>query len=174
MRLTFPGDAGDGEATAAQRNNFSQPLPFSDGDLLRRQRRGWGDLSRSRGPVHRRLLQVMMLLTLLISRKMIFGENMSFARVAGGGIEGCVVGTGVGRCTWEAVYSANSPRSKLSSAAYTLWRLALVHDDDWEAASAAVTNGSLKASRKMNRSFELLCNFSFLWDPICERAGVIR
>jgi hypothetical protein len=44
-----------------------------------------------------RLLQVMMLLILLISRKMIFGENMSFARLAGGGIEGCVVGTGVGR-----------------------------------------------------------------------------
>ena len=103
-----------------------------------------------------------------------FGENLSFARVAGGGIEGCVVGTGVGRCAWEAVYSANSPRSKPSSVAYTLWRLALVPDDDWEAASAAVTNGSLKASRKMNRSFELLCNFSFLGGPVCERAGVIR
>ena len=174
LRLAFPGDAGDAEATAAQRNNFSQPLPFSDGDLLRRQRRGWGDLSRSRGPAHRRLLQVMMLLTLLISRKMIFGENLSFARVAGGGIEGCVVGTGVGRCAWEAVYSADSPRSKPSSAASTLWRLALVPDDDWEAASAAVTNGSLKASRKMNRSFGLLCNFPFLWGSVCERAGVMR
>jgi len=103
LRLAFPGDAGDAEATAVQRNNFSQSLPFSDGDLLRRQRRDWGDLSRSRGPVHRRLLQVMMLLTLLISRKMIFGENLSFARVAGGGIEGCIMGTGVGRCAWEAV-----------------------------------------------------------------------
>ena len=41
-------------------------------------------------------------------------------------------------------------------------RLALVPDDDWEAASAAMTNESLKASRKMNRSFELLCNFPFL------------
>ena len=71
-------------------------------------------------------------------------------------------------------YSANSTRSKPSSAAYTLWRLALVPDDDWEAASAAVTNGSLKASRKMNMSFELLCNFLFLWGPICERIGVIR
>ena len=90
LRLAFPGDAGDGEATAAQRNNFSQPLPFSDGDLLRRQRRGWGDLSRSRGPAHRRLLQVMKLLTLLISRKMIFGENLSFARVVGGRIKGRV------------------------------------------------------------------------------------
>jgi hypothetical protein len=29
--------------------------------------------------VHRRLLQVMMLLTLLISRKILFGENLSFA-----------------------------------------------------------------------------------------------
>ena len=174
LRLAFPGDAGDAEATVAQRNNFSQPLLFSDGDLLRRQRRGWGDLSRSRGPAHRRLLQVMMLLTLLISRKMIFGENLSFARVAGGGIEGCVVDTRVGRCVWEAVYSADSPRSKPSSAASTLWRLALVPDDDWEAASAAVTNGSLKASRKMNRSFGLLCNFPFFWGPICERAGVMR
>ena len=86
--------------------------------------------------------------SLKASRKMIFGDNLSFARVAGGGIEGCVVGTGVGRCTWEAVYSANSPRSKPSSAAYTLWRLALVPDDDWEAASAAVTNGSLKADKQ--------------------------
>ena len=158
---------------AAQRNNFYQPLPFSDGDLLRRQRRGWGDLSRSRGPAHRRLLQVMMLLTLLISRKMIFGENLSFARVAGGGIEGCVVGTGVGRCAWEAMYSTDSPKSKPSSAASTLWRLALVPDDDWEAALAAVTNGSLKASRKINRSFALFCNFTFLWGFICERADVM-
>jgi hypothetical protein len=37
----FPGDAGDAEATTLQRNNFSQLLPFSNGDLLRRQRRGW-------------------------------------------------------------------------------------------------------------------------------------
>ena len=124
--------------------------------------------------MHRRLLQVMMLLTLLISKKMIFGENLSFARVAGGGIEGCVVGTGVGQCAWEAVYSADTPRSKPSSAASTLWRLALVPNDDWEAASSAVTNGSLKASRKMNRSFGLLCNFPFLWSPITEKAGVMR
>ena len=80
-------DAGDAEAMAAQQNNFSQSFLFSDGDVLRRQRRGWRDLSRSRGPAHRHLLQVMMLLTLLISRKMIFGENLSFASVAGGGIE---------------------------------------------------------------------------------------
>ena len=118
------------EATVAQQNNFSQPLPFSDGDLLRRQRRGWGDLSRSRGPAHRRLLQVMMLLTLLISRKMIFDENLSFARIASGGIEGCIVGTGVSRCAWKTVYSADSPRNKLSSAVSTLWRLALMPDDD--------------------------------------------
>jgi hypothetical protein len=59
-----------------------------------------------------------------------FCENLSFARVAGGGIEGCVVGTGVGRCAWEAVYSADSPRSKPSYAASTLWRSALVPDDD--------------------------------------------
>ena len=115
-----------------------------------------------------------MLLTLLISRKMIFGENLGFARVAGGGIEGCVVGMGVGRCAWEAVYSTDSTKSKPSSAASTLWRLALVSDDDWEAASAAVTNGSLKASRKMNMSFGLFCNFPFLWSPICERTDVIR
>jgi hypothetical protein len=105
---------------------------------------------------------------------MIFGENLSFARVAGGGIEGCVVGTGVGRCAWEAVYSADSPRSKPSYAASTLWRSALVPDDDWEADSTAVTNGSPKASRKMDRSFILLCNFPFLWDHICKRTGVIR
>ena len=84
------------------------------------------------------------------------------------------MGTGVGRCAWEAVYSADSPRSKPSSAASTLWRLALVSDDDWEAASAAVTNGSLKASRKMNRSFGLLCNFPFFLGPACEKTGVMR
>jgi hypothetical protein len=47
-----------------------------------------GGLSRRPGPVHHRLLQVMMLLTLLISRKMIFGGNLSFARVADVGNEG--------------------------------------------------------------------------------------
>jgi hypothetical protein len=36
-----------------------------------------------------------------------------------------------------------------------------------------VTNGSLKTSRKMNKSFELLCNFPFLWSPVCKRTGVI-
>jgi hypothetical protein len=76
----------------------------------------------------------MMLLTLLISRKMIFGRNLSIAQVAGGGNEGCVMGTGVGRCAWEAVYSADSPRSKPSYAALTFWSLALVPGDDWEAA----------------------------------------
>jgi hypothetical protein len=48
LRLGFPGSVGDVEATVLQRNNFSQLLPFSNGDLLRCQRRGWGDLSRSR------------------------------------------------------------------------------------------------------------------------------
>jgi hypothetical protein len=52
--------------------------------------------------------------------------------------------------------------------------LALVPDDDFKAASAAVTNGSLKASRKMNKSFELPCNLTFLWSPNCKRAGVVR
>jgi hypothetical protein len=40
--------------------------------------------------------------------------------------------------------------------------LDLVPDDDWEAASVVVTNESVKAPRKMNKSFELLCNFPFL------------
>jgi hypothetical protein len=111
----------------------------------------------------------MMLLTLLISRKMIFGENLSFAQVAGSGIEGCVVDIGVGRCAWEAVYLANSLRNKSSSAPSTLWRLALVPDDDWEAALAAVT----KASRKMNKSFEVFCNCLFLWSLVCKRTGVM-
>ena len=39
--LGFPGDAGDAEAAGAQRNNFFQLFPFSDGYLLRRHRRGW-------------------------------------------------------------------------------------------------------------------------------------
>jgi hypothetical protein len=52
--------------------------------------------------------------------------------------------------------------------------LALVPDDDREAASAAVTKGSLKASRKMNKNFKLLCNFSFFWSPVYKKAGVMR
>jgi hypothetical protein len=71
------------------------------------------------------------------------------------------------------VYSADSPRSKASSAASTMWRLALVSSDDWEADSAVVTNGSLKASRRINRSFILLCNFPFLRGPICKRIGAM-
>jgi hypothetical protein len=39
--------------------------------------------------------------------------------------------------------------------------LALVPGDDGGAASVVVTNGSLKASRKMNMNFRLLCNFIF-------------
>jgi hypothetical protein len=74
----------------------------------------------------------------------------------------------------EAVYSADSHSSKPSSAASTLWSLTLVPSDDWEAASTTGTNGSLKASRKMNRSFELLCNFPFLSDPVCKQTGVMR
>jgi hypothetical protein len=95
LRLGFPSGVGDAEATSLQRNNFSQLLPFSDGDLLRHQRRGWGDLSRSQGPARHRLFQVMMLLILLISRKMIFGRNLSITRVVGDGNEGCIMGTGV-------------------------------------------------------------------------------
>jgi hypothetical protein len=48
-----------------------------------------------------------------------------------------------------------------------------VPGDSWEAVSMAATNGSLKTSRKMNRSFELLCNFLFLSDPVCKQAGVM-
>jgi hypothetical protein len=58
--------------------------------------------------------------------------------------------------------------------ASTLLSLALVPSDDWEAVSTAATNISLKASRKMNRSFELLCDFSFLLDLICKRTGVMH
>jgi hypothetical protein len=36
-----------------------------------------------------------------------------------------------------------------------------VPGDDWEAVSTVATNGSLNAARKMNKNFELLCNFSF-------------
>jgi hypothetical protein len=34
LRLGFPGGASNAEATMLQRNNFSELLPFSDGDLL--------------------------------------------------------------------------------------------------------------------------------------------
>jgi hypothetical protein len=125
LQFGFPGGVGDAEATTLQRNNFSQFL----------QRRGWGDLSRNSGPAHRHLFQAMMLLILLILMKMIFGRNQSIARVACGGNERCVVGTSIGRCAWEAAYSADLPSSKPSSAASILWSLGLVRSDDWEAAS---------------------------------------
>jgi hypothetical protein len=51
--------------------------------------------------------------------------------------------------------------------------LTLVPEDDWEAVSTAVTNGSLKASRKMNISFELFCNFPLLSGSVCKQTGVI-
>jgi hypothetical protein len=47
-----------------------------------------------------------------------------------------------------------------------------VPGDDWEAASTAATNRSLKASRKMNKSFELYCNFPFLSGLVCKQTGV--
>ncbi|KAF8721787.1 hypothetical protein HU200_022968 [Digitaria exilis] len=114
-----------------------------------------------------------MLLTCLIPRKMISGGNPSFAQVAGVGFEGCVVGAGVGRCAWEAVYLASAPSSKPSSAVSTLWRLALASSDNWEAVWMVVTNGSVKSSRKMIRNFKLLCNFLFFSVFVCKSAGVI-
>ncbi|KAF8781236.1 hypothetical protein HU200_000655 [Digitaria exilis] len=162
LRLLVPGSVGDAEAMALQGNNFSRLLSFSGGDLLRRQWRGQGDLCWSPGPVHRCLLQVMMLLTCLIPRNMISSRNPSFARVLGVGFEGCVVGAGFGRCIWEAVYLVSAPSSKPSSAASTLWRLTLASGDDWDAVWIVVTNGSLKSSRNMIGSSKLLCNFSFL------------
>jgi hypothetical protein len=69
-----------------------------------------------------------MLLTLLISRKMISGENLSFAQFAGGGIKDA--SWVPSRCAWEAVYLADSSRSKPSFAASVLWRLALMAIDD--------------------------------------------
>jgi hypothetical protein len=101
-------------------------------------------------------------------------RNLSIARVDDDGNKGCFMGTGVVRCAWEAAYFADLPSSKPSFAASTLWSLALVPGDDWEAVLMATTNGSLKALREMNRSFELLCNFPFLMNPICKRTGVMR
>jgi hypothetical protein len=69
------------------------------------------------------------------------------------------------------VYSANSARSKPSSTASTLWRLALVPGDDWKAASAVATNRSLKASRKMIRSLENFFIIFFIWGLVCKRAS---
>jgi hypothetical protein len=70
-------------------------------------------MSRSRGLRHHHLLHVMMLLALLISTKMIFGENLSFARVADGGIEGCAVGTrvadAIGRQCTQLIHLEVSP-----------------------------------------------------------------
>jgi hypothetical protein len=43
--------------------------------------------------------------------------------------------------------------------------LAMASVVNWEVASVAVTNESLKALRKMIKSFKLRCNFPFLWGP---------
>jgi hypothetical protein len=51
--------------------------------------------------------------------------------------------------------------------------LALASNINWEAASVAMMNGSLKASRKMIKSVELRCNFPFLWGPICKQTSVM-
>jgi hypothetical protein len=48
-----------------------------------------------------------------------------------------------------------------------------VPGDDWKAASAAATNRSPKASRKMIRSLDNFFVIFFIWGPICKRAGVI-
>jgi hypothetical protein len=77
LRLGYPGGTGDAEATTLLRGIIS---PDGD-DLLRRQQICRGDPFRSPRPAHLRLLQVMMLPTLLISRKMVFGGNPSCARV---------------------------------------------------------------------------------------------
>jgi hypothetical protein len=50
--------------------------------------------------------------------------------------------------------------------------LALASGDDWEVASMAVTNRSLKVSRKMIKSFNFFI-FPFLRGPICKMVDVI-
>ncbi|KAF8727105.1 hypothetical protein HU200_019611 [Digitaria exilis] len=128
LRLLVPGGAGDAEAMALQGNNFSRLLPFSGGYLLRCQWRGRGDLCWSPRPAHHRLLQVMMLLTRLIPRNMISGGNPSFARVAGVGFEGCVMGAGVGRCEQCTQHPrlAVSPSLRLLICGDWLWRLEII------------------------------------------------
>jgi hypothetical protein len=79
---------------------------------------------------------MMMLLTFLISRKMIYGGNPSCAQVAGDGIEGGVVGARVGRCAWEAVYLVDFPISKTSSVrppscGVWLWRPTMIGKQLW-------------------------------------------
>ncbi|KAF8755779.1 hypothetical protein HU200_011248 [Digitaria exilis] len=171
LRLLVLGDTGDAEATALQGNNFYRLFSFSGGDLLRRQWRGQGDLCWSPGPAHHCLLQVMMLLTRLIPRNMISSGNPSFARVVGVGFEDCVVGPELADVP-GTVYLASAPSSKSSSAASTLWRLVLASSDNWEAVWMVVTNGSVKSSRKIIRSFKLLCNFRFFLVFVCKRVGV--
>jgi hypothetical protein len=57
------------------------------------------------------------------------------------------------------------PTSKPSFTAFILWRLFVMSGDDCEAASAAVTNGSLRASRRMDKSFRLFVIFLFFAIP---------
>ncbi|KAF8698662.1 hypothetical protein HU200_034911 [Digitaria exilis] len=126
LRLLVPSGAGNTEVTMLQGNNFSRLLPFSGGDLLRRQWRGRGGLCWSLGPAHHRLLQVMMLLTCLTLRNMISGGNLSFTRVAGIGFEGCVVGAGVGlaagrQCTRHLHLAVSPPLRPLLCGDW-LWR----------------------------------------------------
>ncbi|KAF8662182.1 hypothetical protein HU200_056379 [Digitaria exilis] len=130
LRLLVPGGVGDAEATTLQGNNFSRLFPFSGGDLLRRQWRGRGDLCWSPGLAHHRLLQVMILLTCLITRNMIYGGNPSFAWVAGVGFEGCVVGPELadapGRQCTRHLHLAVSPPLRPLLCGDWLWRLATI------------------------------------------------
>jgi hypothetical protein len=51
--------------------------------------------------------------------------------------------------------------------------LALVPGDDWEAASAAVTNGSLKISRKMIRSLDSFFVIFFFFGVLFVKGPVL-
>jgi hypothetical protein len=164
----FPGGAGDAETTAWQRNNFSQFLPFSDSDIytpMSTERLG-RSVEESRADTSSSLSGDDVVLPVNLDED---DPWWKFELCSGcrWWMRRCIVGT------WEIVYSAYSPCSKPSPAASTSWKLALVPSDDWGAASAAVTNGSLKVSRKMNRSFGLLCNFHFILGYVYKRTGVI-
>jgi hypothetical protein len=82
-------------------------------------------------------------------------------------------GYGSCRCAREAVYSADSPRSKPSSTASTLWKLALVTDDNWEADFGGGDEWISDVFEEDEREVWTSLYFFLFLSPVCKRNVVI-
>jgi hypothetical protein len=81
-RFVCPGGVGEAMVATALWNKCSGPLPRPDDELLRRQRRGRGDVYRSPGSASRHLCQVMLLLAYSFS-----GAELAAGVVDGGRLD---------------------------------------------------------------------------------------